>query len=383
MRGYLPLGVGISEVDPSSSPNVIESLTFSTVRTTIPQVSQISSWIPNNWITKMATTIQKGDTVLVTGVNGYIGAHVAEELIAAGYKVRGTSRSKAKAEYLIDYFGKKFGDGKIEIQETPDMLAEGAYDEAVKGVAGIVHLASVLSFSNKPEEVIPPTVKGALNVLKSASTEPKLKSFVYCSSSAAAFTPVPDTRIKVTKDTWNDDAIQKARNDPNVNGFTVYNASKAEGERAVWAAVKQTNPPFQVAAVLPYCNFGTRLKAEGNSTGDWLMGLYNGDDMMFSVPPLWYINVSDDAKLHVAALVDPSCNGQRIFGFAGKFSGNDLLAEFRKLEPNKTFIEDRPQGQDLSEVQNEDAEALLKKHYGHGWTSLEETVKQNIGPVLA
>jgi len=118
-----------------------------------------------------------------------------------------------------------------------------------------------------------------------------------------------------------------------------------------------------------------------NSTGDWLMGLYNGNDMIFTFPPQWYINVSDDAKLHVAALIDPSCNGQRIFGFAGTYNGNTLLAELRKLEPSKTFIENRRQ--DLSEISNDDAEALLKKHYGHGWTSLEETVKQNIGPVLA
>jgi len=329
------------------------------------------------------TTIQKGDTVLVTGVNGFIGAHVAEELIAAGYKVRGTSRAKAKSQYLIDYFGRKFGNGKIEVYETPDMLAEGAYDEAVKGCAGIVHLASVLTFSNKADEVIPPTVKGALNVLKSASTEPKIKSFVYTSSSTAALTPVPDTKIKVTKDTWNDDAVEMAKNDPNVDGYTVYAASKTEGERAIWSAVKQTNPPFQVATVLPNANFGTRLKSEGNSTGDWVMDLYNGGEKLWNFPPQWYVNVGDDAKLHVAALIDPNCNGQRIFAFAGTYNANEILAMFRKLEPSKKFVEDRPQGQDLSEVPNQDAEDLLRKHYGHGWTGLEETLKQNIGPVLA
>ena len=68
------------------------------------------------------TTINKGDTVLVTGVSGYIGSHVAEELIAAGYKVRGTSRSSAKVQYLVDHLNQKFGPGKIEIVEVPDMI---------------------------------------------------------------------------------------------------------------------------------------------------------------------------------------------------------------------------------------------------------------------
>ena len=83
------------------------------------------------------TTINKGDTVLVTGVSGYIGSHVAEELIAAGYKVRGTSRSSAKVQYLVDHLNQKFGPGKIEIVEVPDMIKDDAYDTAVVGVSGI------------------------------------------------------------------------------------------------------------------------------------------------------------------------------------------------------------------------------------------------------
>lgn len=157
------------------------------------------------------TTIQKGDTVLVTGATGYIGSHVVEELLAAGYKVRGTSRSTDKARPLSDLMEKKFGKGKLEIVEVPDMIAEDAYYEAVKGVSGIVHLASVVTFDSDPEAVIPPTVKGALNALKAASTEPKVKSFVYTSSSTAALSPVPNKKTVVTKDTWNEAVLERFR----------------------------------------------------------------------------------------------------------------------------------------------------------------------------
>ena len=37
-------------------------------------------------------------TVLLTGASGYIGLHCAKELIEAGYAVRGTVRSQAKAQ---------------------------------------------------------------------------------------------------------------------------------------------------------------------------------------------------------------------------------------------------------------------------------------------
>lgn len=165
------------------------------------------------------TTIQKGDTVLVTGATGYIGSHVVEELLAAGYKVRGTSRTKDKAAYLTDIMDKRFGKGKLEIVEVPDMIADDAYTDAVKGVSGIVHLASVTTFSSDPDAVIPPTVKGALNVLKAASTEPEVKSIVYTSSSTAALSPVANKKILVTKDTWNEAAVERVRTSDAPNAY--------------------------------------------------------------------------------------------------------------------------------------------------------------------
>lgn len=147
--------------------------------------------------------------------------------------------------------------------------------------------------------------------------------------------------------------------------------------------MKSTRPPFQVSAVLPNANFGTRFRETGNSTADWLMGCYTGENKALSqFPPQYFVNVSDDAKLHVAALVDPACNGDRIFAFAEPYSYNELLATFRKLEPGRDFGEDIETGKDLSQVPNQEAEELLRKHYGHGWVGLEETIRQTIAPVV-
>ena len=327
------------------------------------------------------TTIQKGDTILVTGATGYIGNHVVDELIAAGYKVRGTSRNASKAKFLVDYIEKKHGKDQLEIVDIPDMVDEHAYDDAVKGVSGIVHLASILSFSDKPEEVIPPSVKGTLNILKAATLEPKIKSLVVTSSSTAALSPVPNEEITITKDSWNDAVLEKV-SAGKADGYEVYAASKTEAERALWKAVKETNPPFQVATVLPNANFGHRVRATGNSTGDWLQAAYEGKENFLSVmPPQYFINVRDDAKLHVVALADPACNGERIFAFAAPFTWNGLLAVLKKLAPGKDFGEEKEMGEDRSViVPKERAEELLRKHYGHGFTGWEETVKEGIAP---
>ncbi len=61
----------------------------------------------------------------------------------------------------------------------------------------------------------------------------------------------------------------------------------------------------------------------------------------------YYVDVRDTARLHVFALTDPSCDGQRIFAFAAPFNRTDVLKGFRKLFPNRDFPVDRLVGQDF------------------------------------
>ncbi|KAI7533498.1 hypothetical protein KC331_g13031, partial [Hortaea werneckii] len=239
----------------------------------------------------MAATIPKGSTVLVTGVTGFIASHVADQLLQAGYHVRGTSRSKDKADWMVQLFSSKYGENRFEVYEVPDMMADTAFDESVRGVAGIAHLASILSFSNNPDEVIPPTVKGTLNILKSASKEPSIKSVVYTSSSTAVLLPEANKEITVTKDTWNQKAIEMAYQ-PDPNGYVVYGASKTMAEKAFWEAIEQTKPPFQTSAVLPNTNFGPILDGgEGSSTGSFPIKIWKGDtSMMNFIGPQYFVD---------------------------------------------------------------------------------------------
>ncbi|KAK5109945.1 hypothetical protein LTR62_006434 [Meristemomyces frigidus] len=330
-------------------------------------------------------TIEKGSIVLVSGANGYIASHVCDQLLQAGYKVRGTVRSQDKADWLYERFDKKYGKGSFEAAMVPDMVAEGAFDKAVKGVSGICHVASVLNFSSDPEEVVTPVVKGTLGLFASATKEATVKSFVLTSSSAAALLPMPDTEIIVTKDTWNDGAVKAAYENKEVDGYTVYAASKTAGERALWKAVSETHPRFQVAAVLPNCNMGEILQPGGAmsaSTGSWVSLLYTGDKTPLYYPPQCFVDVQDTARLHVAALTDPGCNGERIFAVAEPFSWNDILAILRRNFPGKSFMDDIKPSRDLSRIPSGDALALLQKYYGKGWTTLEESVKRNVAQLV-
>lgn len=81
----------------------------------------------------MSPAIPKGSLVLVTGVNGYIASHVADQLMEAGYRVRGTTRSLSKVEGLSAFWEKKFGKDRFEFVTVIDMSHDGAFAEAIKG----------------------------------------------------------------------------------------------------------------------------------------------------------------------------------------------------------------------------------------------------------
>ncbi|KAJ7604674.1 aldehyde reductase II [Mycena polygramma] len=269
--------------------------------------------------------------------------------------VRGTLRSAEKSKWLHELFDKKYGAGRFECVPVPDMLPTG--------VSGIVHLASIVTFSTKVEEVVPPTVKGTIEVLKSAVKEPEASTCLLAQ---------PGKVIVVTEDTWNESAIAEAHNnDPSPNPWVVYAASKTEAEKP---------SHFQVSTVVPNVKFGQIFQPGDKelSTAGWVVKLSRGAKSVLQYAPQWFVNVADTARLHVAGLIDPSCNGKRIFAFAAPYTWNEVLAILRKQNPGREFMEDAPdQGRDLSQIPNHFAEALLKKHYQKGFTGLEETVREN------
>ncbi|GAB7355462.1 hypothetical protein MBLNU459_g5964t1 [Dothideomycetes sp. NU459] len=332
--------------------------------------------------------IEKGSTVLVTGANGLIASHIVDQLLLAGYKVRGTVRSEAKGQWLVDLFNKKYGHGKFEIAVVPDMAVKGAFDESVKGCSGVAHVASNMNFSKDPNDVIPGVLSGIRHTLEAADNEPAIKRFVFTSSSTAATNPLPDKEFDIREDAWNQFAIDKAwapsSYDEPDREWNVYGASKTHAEQELWKFAKEKKPHFEVNTILPNANFGTILdpKNQDASTAGWIRQVYTQGitPILESVPPQWFVNVADTARLHVAALVDPDVKGERLFAFSGPYNWNIVLRIMRKLQPDRELPEDiKDNSQDKSNVvPRARAEAILKKNFGAGFIGLEQSIKENL-----
>jgi nucleoside-diphosphate-sugar epimerase len=330
--------------------------------------------------------ISKGSLIVATGANGYIASNVVEQLIIAGYRVRGTVRSIERAGWMQSLLDSKYGTGLFSLVEVPDMAAPGAFDEAIKGASGLAHLATPVMQLYDPNVGIPIVVEGTLNALRAAAKEPSVKRFVLTSSSTAAASPQPNKVFTIDENTWNEDAIKAAWAPPPYEGLQrrldVYSASKTQGEQAAWRFVKEEKPGFDFNTVLPNANMGQILSVQHQgypSTAGWIQALWNGfkghEDLAFN-PPQYYINIQDNARVHVAALIFKDVKNERLFSFAYPYTWNDILAVFRKLYPQRKFIDDlKNVGRDLSNVSNARAEELVKRFGQPGWTSLEDSVK--------
>ncbi|USW55036.1 Putative NAD-dependent epimerase/dehydratase, NAD(P)-binding domain superfamily [Septoria linicola] len=325
--------------------------------------------------------LPRGSLVLVTGASGYIGSHVVNEALAAGYKVRGTARSDEKAANTKKIFN---NNPDYSTAIVADFQHDAVFDEAMKGVDAVIHVASDTTFGFDPNDVIPPTKAGVLSILKSAAKEPSVKRFVLTSSSTAALLPKLNKKFSVSKDDWNQEALDLAWAPPpytKERAFPVYAASKVEGEKALWHFVKENKPQFVANAVLPNFNMGTVLPCgSGGATGGSIPSLYRGKQPMGS--PQYMIDVVDDARLHViAAAMDTSLSNERIFAFNVPFNFTGLVEIIKKHYPDAKDVAKIPEGEghDLSQIPNELGAELLKKWYGQdGYKPLEQSVLENL-----
>jgi nucleoside-diphosphate-sugar epimerase len=325
-------------------------------------------------------TVPAGGLILVTGANGYVAGITVQVLLARGFRVRGTVRDVSKHSWMQSHYGANFS-----LVSVPEMSAPCAFDEAVKGVDGVAHIASNIKWVADPKDYIPELVQSAVGLLESASKESSVKSVVYTSSQASMIeltqfgTPyhiTPSTYNEACKVAWtlppSEELPRKLLN---------YMCGKVEADQGCFRWVKENKPNFTFNVVVPNINFGTMVNPKETgfiSSSGLLQQLWLGQSGIVQlIPPEWYVDVEDCALLHAAVLTLDGVENERVLAFGARFGYNELLDIFKKVVPGRHFLDKVEETPDIGTVENERGHELLKRMgKENGFSSLEEGVRK-------
>lgn len=254
-------------------------------------------------VDKNANTI-----VLVTGASGYLAAHCVQQLLEAGYRVRGTVRSLKKETKVqpLREIVKKIGcpEDRLQLVEA-DLDQEAGWEEAVAGCRFVLHTASPFPII-ADASIIETAVNGTLHLLKACSKCHSVKKVIVTSSCAAIDEGHDNPNRIFTEADWTDMEAKDVR---------IYSKSKTAAERAAWDFVHNLEEganPFKLTCLNPHLIIGpTLIDMQGSSV--LIIKRFITNDMPL-LPPLniALVDVRDVAKAHVLAMQRPETDFQRI-----------------------------------------------------------------------
>ncbi|TBU34316.1 NAD(P)-binding protein [Dichomitus squalens] len=323
--------------------------------------------------------------ILVTGANGFIARWIIKDLLEHGFSVRATVRSLEKADALKPVLAETYGD-HLEFVAIDDFTAKDAFDEALKGIDGVVHTAHpVDATTDDPEEFIGPAVQSVTGILSAASAPGStIKRVVYVSSVSAVIDSqrihgLPDV---LTDKDWNETDVAAVKEKGTTSsGFEKYQASKTLAERKAWEGyneekAKGTNG-WDLVTLCPPWVFGPYLGEATPEALNYSMGSWYRTVVQEALPlpaPLnvnW-IDVRDFAAASRLALTKPEAGGERFLVAAGASVWGRWVNTARRAlgkagEPRPESPED---GQKLVGLDRQKSLDLL----GLKYRTLEETI---------
>ena len=234
--------------------------------------------------------------------------------------------------------------------------------------------------------VVPPVLTSVKNLLELAAAEPGIKRFVYTSSAMAAMYANPREKVHVDSSSWNHAAVDAAWKPPPYDQdrmWDVYAASKFQSEQACFDFVKEKKPGFVLNTVLPNYVMGEILDPrQPGSSGGFIRAAWKGreEPIFANLPSQYMVDVKDVGRLHVAALVEPDVQNERLLAFSQLYTYNEVMGVLRKLGPDRNIpknIDD--ESRDLSIVDTKRSIELLQRLGRPGFTSMEESIKENVG----
>jgi len=244
------------------------------------------------------------DTVLLTGITGFLGGHIATALLNAGYHVRGSLRNPDRIDATRTALAKNGANVANLDFITLDLTDDAGWDAATNGARFMIHSASpfVTSMPRDKMTLITPAVTGterALHAAKNAGIER-----VVLTSSTVAITN--GRGINGPKNLGPDDWA-----DPDNGNQNAYAESKIRAEQRAWEILPKTHTNPALAVINPGFITGPLWDNDVGTSGALVQRFLRGQIPLAPQLCLHTVDVRDLAQIHVNALTDPKAAGRR------------------------------------------------------------------------
>ncbi|TWT80521.1 3 beta-hydroxysteroid dehydrogenase/Delta 5--_4-isomerase [Planctomycetes bacterium CA13] len=268
------------------------------------------------------------ETVLLTGISGYIGLHCAKKLLNNGFEVRGSVRNTAKGKKVHETLAAASVDTTNLTTVELNLTSDKGWDEATKGCDYVMHVASpyVIADPKSEDEVIAPAVDGTLRALRAAKKSGVKR--VVLTSSALAMMGSMKTGTFGPQDWTDTDSKQ----------ISTYTKSKTLAEKAAWdfVAKQSADSVMEMVSVNPGAVFGPPIGTDISGQSMTMIDkMLRGKMPMVGDVSMPMVDVRDLAQLHVQALTNSNAAGKRIIGAAAKPNRIVKIAEILRSKGYK------------------------------------------------
>ena len=243
-------------------------------------------------------------TTLVTGAAGFLGSHVARQLLARKESVRvllrPTSQNRAIADLPLEY-------------ATGDLRDPASLDRAMNGVRRVFHVAADYRlWARRPKEIYESNVTGTKNVLEAAKRA-GVEQFIYTSTVATVAVDRPQLPNEATESQLGE-----------MVGH--YKRSKWLAEKEALNAAKSGLPLIVVMPTTPVGPWDWKPTPTGKIILDFLNGKMPG----YVETGLNFVGVEDCAAGHLLA-AEKGKIGERYLLGAENLTLKQVLDELEKI----------------------------------------------------